>query len=172
MAVNRRAIALLPLLALALCILCPLAHSAFAADKPDPTPREATTLPTKPPEPSPTPEPGITMRATVTAYCTCVECCGEWSAEHPSRIGTDYQQLTASGTVPTRCRTIAVDPDVIPLGSYVMIGGGVYIAEDTGSYVSGNHIDIFIPDHEEADVFGTKEMEVTVYTPERFSAWE
>lgn len=115
------------------------------------------------------PEPGFTVTATVTAYCPCVECCGQWSAEHPSRIGTDYEQLTASGTVPTRGRTIAVDPDVIPLGSYVSIGNGVYIAEDTGSWVNGNHIDIFIPDHEEANVFGTKEMEVTVYTPEHFA---
>lgn len=166
---EKRIFAIALLLSLALCIICPLAHSAIATDKPEAAHREATTLPTKPPEPSPTPEPGITMRATVTAYCTCVECCGEWSAEHPSRIGTDYEQLTASGTVPTRCRTIAVDPDVIPLGSYVMIGDGVYIAEDTGSYVSGNHIDIFIPDHEEAKAFDVQELEVTVYPPEHFA---
>ena len=169
---NRRTLALLLLLALALLILCPLAHSAFAADRTEAAPREAATLPTRPPEPSPTPEPGITMTATVTAYCTCPICCGEWSAEHPSRIGTDYEQLTASGTVPTRCRTIAVDPEVIPLGSYVMIGDGVYIAEDTGSGVSGNHIDIFIPDHEEAKAFDVQELEVTVYPPERFAPQE
>ena len=169
---HKRTLALLPLLALTLCIIFPLAHSAFAADKPEMAPREAATLPTKPRAPSPTPEPGITMRATVTAYCTCVECCGEWSAEHPSRIGTDYEQLTASGTVPTPWRTIAVDPEVIPLGSYVMIGNGVYIAEDTGSWVNGNHIDIFIPDHGEANAFGTQEMEVTVYTPDRFALAE
>lgn len=32
-----------------------------------------------------------------TAYCTCVKCCGIWSAEHPSRVGTDYVQRTKSG---------------------------------------------------------------------------
>lgn len=168
---SKRTFALLPLLALTLCIIFPLASGAFAADKPDAAADTEYTYTPDLPAPSHTPDPGVTMTATVTAYCTCVECCGEWSAEHPSRIGTDYVQLTASGTVPTMRRTIAVDPEVIPLGSYVMIGDGVYIAEDTGSLVKGNHIDIFIPDHETADEFGTKKMEVTVYAPERLG-WE
>lgn len=45
-----------------------------------------------------------------TAYCTCVKCCGIWSAEHPSRVGTDYVQRTKSGTIPTADRTVSVDP--------------------------------------------------------------
>ena len=161
-------LSLTPLLLLLLCLLIPLMSGAFASDKPEAVETEYTYTPDLP-APSPEPAPPITMTATVTAYCTCVECCGEWSAEHPSRIGTDYVQLTASGTVPTMRRTIAVDPEVIPLGSYVMIGDGVYIAEDTGSGVSGNHIDIYMTSHEEAAEFGTKEMEVTVFPPERFA---
>lgn len=36
------------------------------------------------------PEPESLGEFVLTAYCTCVKCCGEWSAEHPSRIGTGY----------------------------------------------------------------------------------
>ncbi|MFR5613204.1 MAG: 3D domain-containing protein [[Clostridium] innocuum] len=39
--------------------------------------------------------------------------------------------------------TIAVDPDVIPLGSKVLIDGHVYVAEDVGGAVKGNVIDIY-----------------------------
>ena len=36
-------------------------------------------------------------------------------------------------------RTIAVDPDIIPLGSVVYVEGyGVRIAEDTGAYIKGD----------------------------------
>lgn len=103
------------------------------------------------------------MSVTATAYCPCVECCGEWSDEHPSRVGTDYEQLTASGTVPTAGRTIAVDPEVIPLGSYVLVGNQVYIAEDVGGAVTGNHIDIFFNTHEEALEWGVQTLEVKVF---------
>lgn len=46
--------------------------------------------------------------------------------------------------------TIAVDPTVIPYGTEVLINGNVYIAEDCGSAVKGNIIDIFVeePRHE------------------------
>lgn len=90
----------------------------------------------------------------ITAYCTCVKCCGIWSQDHPSRQGTDYVQLTKTGTVPTEGRTVAVDPDVIPLGSAVFINGVCYIAEDTGSAIKGNVVDIYFADHEEAKQFG------------------
>lgn len=69
--------------------------------------------------------------------------------------------LTATGTVPTVKRTIAVDPKVIPLGSKVRITvpgspqhSGVYIAEDTGGAVKGNIIDIFVGSYKEAIQFG------------------
>ncbi|KIV58572.1 hypothetical protein AM501_05320 [Aneurinibacillus migulanus] len=56
----------------------------------------------------------------------------------------DYGK-TASGTIATANRTIAVDPSVIPLGSVVQIDGysGVFVAEDTGSAIKGNKIDMF-----------------------------
>lgn len=97
----------------------------------------------------------------ITAYCTCVKCCGIWSAEHPSRQGTGYVQKTATGTIPTEGRTVAVDKDVIPLGSIVIIDGVTYIAEDTGNAVKGNVVDIYFDSHEEAVQFGRRTAQVT-----------
>lgn len=99
---------------------------------------------------------------TVTAYCPCVICCGEWSKEHPSRVGTDYVQMTASGTIPQEGRTIGVDPNVIPYGTIVVIFGHEYIAEDSGAALNGNTIDIYFDSHDEALDFGRQTTEVFV----------
>ncbi len=101
---------------------------------------------------------------TLTAYCPCVKCCGEWSAEHPSRVGTDYIQKTASGTIPKEGRTVSVDPDVIPFGTTIIVDGHEYIAEDRGSAVNQNHIDIYFNNHEDALVFGRQTREVFIKT--------
>lgn len=103
------------------------------------------------------------FEAKVTAYCSCPKCCGIWSKDHPSRQGIDYEQYTTSGTVPTAGRTIAVDPDVIPLGSKVVLNGHEYVAEDTGSGVKGNHIDVYFDSHEAALDWGVRTMEVQVF---------
>ena len=73
----------------------------------------------------------------LTGYCDCPICQEEW-------VGT-----TALGVAPTPEWTIAVDPDVIPLGSYVVINGHTYRAEDVGGMINYNHIDIFCSSHEE-----------------------
>lgn len=98
----------------------------------------------------------------VTAYCPCPTCCGIWSAEHPCRIGTDFEQRTYSGTIPTAGRTIGVDPTVIPLGTVVYIDGHPYVAEDTGSAIKGKIVDIFFPSHEEAVEWGVQYFEIFV----------
>lgn len=100
-------------------------------------------------------------KCEITAYCTCVKCCGIWSQDHPSRKGTGYVQKTATGTIPTEGRTVAVDPKVIPLGSVVMINGIGYIAEDTGSAVSGKVVDIYFSSHEAAAAFGRQTAHVS-----------
>lgn len=97
---------------------------------------------------------------TLTAYCPCAECRGEWSESHPSRIGTGYIQRTASGAIPKEGRTIGVDPDVIPFGATVVINGHEYIAEDTGSGISETSIDIFFDTHDAALNFGVQKAEV------------
>ena len=73
----------------------------------------------------------------LTAYCNCEECNGIWA------WGPTY-----SGTMPEEGRTIATDPDVIPIGTHVIIDDHEYIAEDTGSAIKGNRIDIFVDTHE------------------------
>ena len=97
----------------------------------------------------------------ITAYCTCVKCCGIWSEDHPSRKGTGYVQKTATGTIPTEGKTVAVDPKVIPLGSIVMINGVGYIAEDTGSAVTAKVVDIYFESHDAAVAFGRQTADVS-----------
>ena len=84
----------------------------------------------------------------ITHYCDCERCCGKWAGGK-----------TASGTIPTRYQTIAVDPAEIPLGATVYIEGyGYRIAEDTG--VSSGTIDVFCPDHQLCLRYGVKRREV------------
>lgn len=94
------------------------------------------------------------VRVTATAYDNCAKCTGK-SEGHPA-FG-----ITSSGVPATPGRTIAVDPRVIPLGTWVFIDGlGVFRAEDTGGSIKGNRIDIFMPSHEEALEFGIQELDV------------
>lgn len=119
-----------------------------------------TTLPfvevSTPVETEAEPEPILLGEFKTTAYCTCVKCCGIWSQEHPSRVGTDYVQRTKSGTIPTEGRTVAVDPDVIPFGTVLIIDGHEYIAEDSGAAVKGNVVDIYFASHEAAVNYGVQ----------------
>ncbi|MFV9511743.1 ubiquitin-like domain-containing protein [Tepidibacillus sp. LV47] len=64
---------------------------------------------------------------------------------------------TYLGTRPTPGRTIAVDPNVIPLGWWVYIEGfGLRRAEDIGGSVKGNMIDIYVDSRESALSFGKR----------------
>lgn len=70
---------------------------------------------------------------------------------------------TASGTRVQEGRTIAVDPDVIPLGWWVYIEGvGFRRAEDTGGAIKGNKIDVYYDSLDQALNFGRKKGK-TVY---------
>lgn len=84
----------------------------------------------------------------VTAYCPCSKCCGSYA-----------NGITATGTTASAGRTIAVDKNVIPLGTTVYIDGVPYVAEDTG--VSGNWIDLYMDSHEAALQWGVKYCTVT-----------
>lgn len=90
---------------------------------------------------------------TITAYCPCESCCGRWAD------GT-----TATG-LPAGPGIVAVDPEVIPLGSTVVIDGLKYLAADTGSGVEGLHIDICMASHEDTVEYGTREEKVWVAAP-------
>ena len=85
----------------------------------------------------------------LTAYCHCYSCNGEWA-----------YAPTATGTMPQAGRTIAVDPNVIPYGSRVIINGHTYVAEDCGGAIVGNRIDIFFGSHSETMNFGVQYADV------------
>lgn len=87
---------------------------------------------------------------TITAYCSCEKCCGK----------TDG--ITSTGTKATAGRTIAVDPNVIPYGTEILINGHTYIAEDCGGAIKGNRIDVYFDTHNEAVVFGRQQTEVFI----------
>lgn len=68
---------------------------------------------------------------------------------------------TATGTTP-RVGVVAVDPNVIPLGTKLYIDGyGFARAEDTGGAIKGDKIDLFLDTAEETKRFGRRW--VTVY---------
>ncbi|TGA97151.1 peptidoglycan-binding protein [Sporolactobacillus shoreae] len=60
-------------------------------------------------------------------------------------------------------KVIAVDPDVIPLGSRVLIPGyGIYLAADTGGSIQGNRIDIHFPSKTAALNFGVRTLTIQI----------
>lgn len=77
-------------------------------------------------------------------------CCEKYP--HICNAGAPYK--TATGTTP-HVGGCAVDPKVIPLGSYVKINDVVYHAEDTGGAIDGNRIDLVVATHKEALEKGT-----------------
>ena len=92
------------------------------------------------PEPEPEPE---TVTFEATAYT--------W---------TGYR--TATGTWPSR-GTVAVDPEVIPLGTKLYVEGyGPAVAADTGGDIKGQRVDLYMDSYEEAIQFGRREVLVEV----------
>lgn len=85
----------------------------------------------------------------ITHYCACPICCGVYA-----------NGITATGTVCTTNRTIAVNPSQIPYGSQVVINGQVYVAEDCGGAIKDNCIDIYVGTHAEGLSRGTYYTEV------------
>lgn len=99
-----------------------------------------------------TPESTSIGQFRITAYCACEKCCFEWA-----------DGITATGTVPTEGRTVAVDPSIIPYGTVIIIDGHEYIAEDCSvNYIHGNEIDIFFNSHDAALEFGIQYAEVFI----------
>lgn len=86
----------------------------------------------------------------ITMYAATVEQCGSSDG------------ITASGRKVTddpTCHTVAVDPKVIPLGSYLIIEGYegiIFRADDTGSAINGYDIDIFTTSESESKTFNNQ----------------
>lgn len=94
---------------------------------------------------------GNTLTVTATAYTAeCAGCSG----------------ITATGinlNQNRQAKVIAVDPNVIPLGSKVYVEGyGEAIAGDTGGAIKGNKIDIHVPTKKEAYNWGVRTVNITV----------
>lgn len=92
-----------------------------------------------------------TLTMTATAYTAkCTGCSG----------------ITATGINLNEDRNkkvIAVDPNVIPLGTSVYVEGyGEAIAGDTGGAIKGNKIDIHVPTKDEAYRWGVRTVQVTI----------
>ena len=86
----------------------------------------------------------------LTAYCPCSACCGK------------NDGITATGTVATEGRTVAVDPNVIPYGTTIEViypdgSRARYVAEDCGGAIKAQRLDVFFADrHQTAREYGIR----------------
>ncbi|RPI29062.1 MAG: hypothetical protein EHM61_02990 [Acidobacteria bacterium] len=82
-------------------------------------------------------------------------------------VATAYsvRGTTASG-VSTNTGIVAADPNVLPIGSVIemRVGShsGIYTVLDTGSFIKGNRIDIYLPDSDQANEFGRRPVKIRI----------
>ncbi|MHA6252918.1 ubiquitin-like domain-containing protein [Oceanobacillus sp. CAU 1775] len=100
---------------------------------------------------APAPSGGNTITVTASAFtASCNGCSG----------------ITATGInlkANPNMKVIAVDPNVIPLGSKVWVEGyGEAIAGDTGGAIKGNRIDIHVPNKSAAYSWGVRTVKVKI----------
>ncbi|PRO64683.1 peptidoglycan-binding protein [Alkalicoccus urumqiensis] len=103
-------------------------------------------------EPAPSNEvEGTTLNMEATAYtANCTGC-----------TGVTYTGIDLNAN-PNQ-KVVAVDPDVIPLGSTVHVEGyGTAVAGDIGGAINGNRIDLYMQSQGEAVDFGRRNVQVTV----------
>ena len=140
-----------------------VAPSPSPTPTPQPTPAKPVTptpQPTPQPTPVPTPAPApvpssggtITVGSNKISYSSVITV---------QATAYSIDGITASGNPTKRdpggYSTIAVDPTVIPLGTKVYVEGyGLAIADDTGSAIRGNIIDVFLLTVQEAMNWGRK----------------
>jgi 3D (Asp-Asp-Asp) domain-containing protein len=118
---------------------------AWSPEVPNTTrPEEPLAASAEPPASAPRARQGRQLAVQVTAYSASVEEGTAWG-------------ITRSGTR-ARPGVVAVDPAVIPLGSYVRIAGlpGIYRAEDTGGGIRGAHVDVYMASRAAALQFGVR----------------
>jgi 3D (Asp-Asp-Asp) domain-containing protein len=87
---------------------------------------------------------GKRMQVGATAYCN--------------------DPITSTGTKPIVGRTIAVDPRIIPYGTKVYIPqfDRIFIAEDCGSAIKGNRIDIYMESEAQCREWGIKTIDIYI----------
>lgn len=94
----------------------------------------------------------------LTAYCGCSICCGVYADDRENGV-----VCGAYGVPLIENYSIAVDPNVIPYGTEVIINGRSYIAYDTGGAISENRIDVYFDNHEDALAFEIQDAEVFIH---------
>lgn len=98
----------------------------------------------------------------VTAYCPCERCCGVYGKNRPVDEFGETIVYGASGERLKEGVSIAVDPEIIPYGTTVVMFGKEYVAQDCGGAIQGNCIDIYFNDHKDAVEFGVQYAEATI----------
>ena len=86
--------------------------------------------------------------------------------------GHPAYRVTYTGTTAVEGRTVAVDPNVIPLGSEIKIPAlspYTYIAEDTGRLIKGKRIDIYMEDEQDCLNWGVRYVRIMYRRSEK--AW-
>lgn len=105
------------------------------------------------------------VNATTTSVKTTNSSNTSSKGKHMSVVATAYtgDTVTSTGTTP-KWGTIAVDPSIIPYGTKVYIPqfGMTFIAEDTGSAIRGNKIDIFMNDQSKVSDWGRKNIDIYI----------
>lgn len=103
---------------------------------------------------------------TVTAYTAGYESTGKRPGDkgygQPAISGSkyaDFEKVTVK-----KDHTIAADWEVLPPGTKVLIEGlsSVYVVEDKGAAIKGKHIDLYIPDLQEAKDWGVQRRNIII----------
>lgn len=95
------------------------------------------------------------VQMKVTAYCPCSKCCGSSS-----------DGITASNHRIQAGDTFAAADRKYPFGTKMIIpgydNGRLIEVLDRGGAITGNHIDVFFPTHEQALQWGVKYINVSI----------
>ncbi|UJL44775.1 LysM peptidoglycan-binding domain-containing protein [Virgibacillus sp. NKC19-16] len=94
---------------------------------------------------------GKTLSVEATAYTAGCDGCSGITATGKNLNEDPYAKV------------IAVDPNVIPLGTEVYVEGyGYAVASDVGGSINGHKIDVHVPTKDEAYSWGRKTVDITI----------
>ncbi len=97
----------------------------------------------------------------ITAYCSGKCCNGRWHGQTALGRSMSYYMKK-------KIKIAAVDPEIIPLGTWLKYGAKYYLAADTGSYIKGRRVDLLLNDHGSTVEFGIKhDQTIEVIADER-----
>ncbi len=141
---------------------CPVATRPADPIEQPPAPPPAS-QPTRPPDPRPEAR-AIAME--VRAYCPCQLCCGHWADVPMARRTIGGGKVMLYPLIRDGVGFVAA-PHWLPRGTWLAIpgyhGGGPVRVLDRGGAVTGRKLEVFIPTHEAARVWGVQRVTVTVY---------